>query len=55
VSARILLRFGILEHPVQLFAEPQIHEANKSHRVFVDDLILAIRGETVSKQKIFRT
>jgi ATP-dependent Clp protease adapter protein ClpS len=52
VPARILLRPGILERPVQFLAEPQIYETNKicSFRRW---LILAIRGETVSEVENF--
>jgi hypothetical protein len=43
---------GILEHPVQFFAEHQIYETNKS-LAFANDLILAIRGETISEAENF--
>jgi hypothetical protein len=50
VLARILLQSGVLEHPVQLIAE---FTRRTKPVAFADDLILAIRGETVGEAKNF--
>jgi hypothetical protein len=52
VPARILLRSGILEHPYNSLLNLKFARRTKTIE-FADDLILSIRGETVSEAEKF--
>ena len=52
MPARIVLRSGVLEHSVQFLLNLKFTRRKKAV-AFADDLILVIRGETVSEAENF--